>query len=210
MKNKLIQTITNPETGEVLYEETIILKKDSKVTKAMVDKMLSEAKSEADIDTNMLYVWCRITKSINSYGQIQTFGNKLNDGVEDLLLEEGVVCAYVLKAIKLAHPFSCILKSNHKRFINTWKELYEAIGCRGRKEQIRVKKFLTDNGLIDMFRINSGGREVVKRLVLNPYLYKGASHSGQIACILWQGYAKEGININIYAYRWLQGMGYIA
>lgn len=210
MENEKDLVVVDLTTGEIKNEIDITdAISRSKVTRDQVDTMLYEADGATDLDVKLLYKWCKITKGINRYGQIQTFGNKLNDEVEDLLLEEGVVCAYVIKAIKSAHPFSGILKNNHKSFMSTWKELYKHINCNGRKEQIKVKKFLVENGLIDMFKINIRGKEIVSRLVLNPYLYKGASHSGQISCILWQSYAKESININMYAYRWLQGMGYI-
>jgi len=201
--------VINMETGEVINNKYDVGRTE-KITKYKVDNMLTIAKSVADLDTNMLYRWCRITKAINIYGQIQMLGSKLNNDIEGILIEEGIVCSYVLKAIKLSHPFSYILMKNHKSFINSWKELWEAIGCLGNKRiQKKIKKFLVDNGLINKFKLSLGNEKVVSRIILNPYLYKGSSHSGQIACIVWQGYAKPSINVNQYAYKWLQGMGYI-
>lgn len=174
-------------------------KSKNKVNKKEIDKMIEDK----NIDTNKLYQYCRIANIINTRGQIQTFGIKLNDEIEDLLIEQGIVCSYVLKVIKLAHPFTHILKKTKKTQITTWTELWKQIDCTNSAIQKKVKDFLEQNKLIKAVPIKNEQGKSKKLFVLNPYLYKNSSHAGQFACIVWQESAKPNININFYAYMWL-------
>lgn len=202
--SKIIYTI-NENTGEIIDELHTEDKYSNTVLKNTVDTMLSNAKVSEDLDSKLLYQWCRIIKAINNRNQIQTFGNKLNDEIEDLLIEQGIVCSYVLKVIKLAHPFTHILKKTKKSQITTWTELWEIIGCKDSSMRKKVKTFLEENKLIKVVEIKAeeDKRKSKNLFVLNPYLYKNASHAGQLACVVWQESAKPNININFYAYMWL-------
>lgn len=200
--SKIVYTI-NENTGEIVNELYTEDKDSNIVLKNTVDKMLANAKVSGDLDGKLLYQWCRIIRAINSRNQIQTFGNKLNDDIEDLLVEQGIVCSYVLKVIKLAHPFTHILKKTKKSQITTWTELWKIIGCSNSDIQQRVKSFLELNQLIKAVPIKTVNGKTTKLFVLNPYLYKNASHAGQLACVVWQESAKPNININFYAYMWL-------
>ena len=200
--SKIVYTI-NENTGEIVNELYTEDKNSNIVLKNTVDKMLANAKASGDLDGKLLYQWCRIIRAINSRNQIQTFGNKLNDDIEDLLIEQGIVCSYVLKVIKLAHPFTHILKKTKKSQITTWTELWKIIGCSNSDIQQRVKSFLELNQLIKAVPIKTVNGKTTKLFVLNPYLYKNASHAGQLACVVWQESAKPNININFYAYMWL-------
>lgn len=174
-------------------------KSKNKVTKKEIDKMIEDK----NIDINKLYQYCRVTNIINAQGQVQTYGHKLENSIEDLLVEQGIVCSYVLKVIKLAHPFTHILKKTKKSQITTWTELWKIIGCSNSDIQQRVKSFLELNQLIKAVPIKTVNGKTTKLFVLNPYLYKNASHAGQLACVVWQESAKPNININFYAYMWL-------
>lgn len=200
----------NEETGEILGEFHGTTSQHQKVVRKQVDYMLSLSKTSEDIDLDLLYHWCRIIKAINGYNQIQHIGNKLNDKIEDELLEEGVVCAYVLKAIKLANKFTHILMNDSVRQIQTWTELWEVIGCKNSDMQKKVKTFLEKNKLIKCVPIKVENKNAKKNLfVLNPYLYKNSSHVGQFACVVWQECAIPNVNINFYAYMYLVGQGTI-
>lgn len=202
--SKIVYTI-NENTGEIVDEFYTEDKTSNIVLKNTVDKMLANAKVSGDLDGKLLYQWCRIIRAINSRNQIQTIGNKLNDDIEDLLVEQGIVCSYVLKVIKLAHPFTHILKKSKKSQITTWTELWEIIGCKDSVIRKRVRTFLELNKLIKVVEIKAeeDKRKSKNLFVLNPYLYKNASHAGQLACVVWQESAKPNININFYAYMWL-------
>lgn len=195
--------VVDNETGEVLYAYTKENNFDRKVCKYEVDKMIEESESSKDLDGNLLYHWCKVIQVINSRGQIQTIGTKLNSTIERKMVEEGIVCAYVLKAIMLAHPFTHILKKNHMTQIKTWGELWDSISCSNIRTQQKVKKFLEENKLIKCVPIKKDNGTTQNLFVLNPYLYKNSSHAGQFACIVWQECAKPNININFYAYMWL-------
>lgn len=211
MDRKILITKVDLETGEVISErEMIPNQKDwGKCLKKRTDFMLNHAKGIEDLDSDLLYRYCKSTKIINKYGQIQTFGNKLDDKIEDKLLEEGAICCYVLKTIKLAHPFSHFLRISQRNFISNWNELWDEIGCSDSKMRKRVKDFLVNNNLIKKARLINEDEEVLSRLVLNPYLYKNSSHAGQYACMVWQKSAIPSVNVNSYAYAWLQSMGYV-
>lgn len=199
---KIIYTV-NENTGEIIDQVSFEDKQSNIILKNTVDNMLKNAKVTEDLDSSLLYQWCRLIKAINSRNQIQTFGNKLNDDIEDLLIEQGIVCSYVLKAIKLAHPFTHILKKTKKTQITTWTELWKQIDCTNSAIQKKVKDFLEQNKLIKAVPIKNEQGKSKKLFVLNPYLYKNSSHAGQFACIVWQESAKPNININFYAYMWL-------
>lgn len=68
------EQVVNEETGEIVFSKPITLNKQIKIKKIMVDNMLKKAKTIEDLDSEMLYEWCRITKHINEYGQIQLLG----------------------------------------------------------------------------------------------------------------------------------------
>lgn len=200
--SRLIYTI-NENTGEIVDQIKYSDESSKVVLKYQVDSMLNKAKCSKELDSNLLYHWCKLIQSLNNMNQIRTFGNKLNDKIEDLLIEQGIVCAYVLKCIKLAHPFTHILKKSERVQVKTWTELWEIISCTNRTIQNKVKKFLEENKLIKAVPIKKDNGKTVKLFVLNPYLYKNSSHAGQFACIVWQESAKPNINIDFYAYMWL-------
>lgn len=195
--------VINEDTGEILTTFHSKKATSKKVIKYEIDDMLKSAKTQKDLNSSLLYHWCQIIQAINQKGQIQTFGNKLHDDLENVLINEGVLFAHVYKCIKLAHPFTHILKKNHISHIQTWNDLWNEIGCGDRRMQQRIKKFLEENKLIKAFPIKKVNGETKNLFVLNPYLYKNASHAGQFACIVWQECAKPNININFYAYMWL-------
>ena len=179
----------------------------NKVTKKEIDKMIEDK----NIDINKLYQYCRVTNIINAQGQVQTYGHKLENSIEDLLVEQGIVCSYVLKVIKLAHPFTHILKKTKKINIDNWSDLWEIIECKDSITRKKVKSFLELNNLIRVVetRLKENKKKIIKTFVLNPYLYKNSSHVGQFACVVWQDFAKPNININSYAYEWLVSQGII-
>lgn len=195
--------VIDEETGEIVASFCEKNNFNKKVLKYEVEKMLKNTNSSSELDSDLLYKWCRIINAVNSRGQIQTFGNKLDNNIEEILVEEGVVCAYVFKCIKLAHPFTHVLKKNKVVQVKNWTELFELINCNNRSVQRRVKQFLEENKLIKPFPVKNKDGVMQNLFVLNPYLYKNSSHAGQFACMVWQECAKPNININFYAYMWL-------
>lgn len=206
------QQYINEETGEVLAEEIIANPEISKsLKKKIVDDMLGNAESIDDIDSNMLYAWCKITKEINHYGQIRLLGSYRDSGTEKKLIEDITLTGYVMRIIDKAHNFSGMLKSNHKTFITTWTKLWEDIGCgTNKRTQSKIKKFLVAHSIVREFKIGGVDGKLVNRLILNPFLFRGASHSSQISVMVFQDFIKESINMNSYPIRLLQSWGYIS
>lgn len=125
------------------------------------------------------------------------------------MIEDITITGYTMRIIDKAHPFSAMLKSNNKTFIGTWKELWDDIDCNSRQTQIKLKKFLTDNSIVREFKVHGKDGKLMNRLILNPFLFRGASYSSQIAVVVFQDFIKEAINMNTYPIRWLQSIGYI-
>lgn len=197
--------IINDETGEIICEEVIFEQSGTKIKKLIVDKMLSDAKSLEDINTDMLYAWCRITRELNDRGQVKIMGDHMELLKDSKLMEDITIAGYTIRVINKAHPFSGMLQKNRQTFITSWTELYEEIRCKDRKTQSKIKRFLTDNNIIREFNTGKG-----RRFVLNPFLARGASYSSQIAISLFEDFIKEGINMNSYPIRLLQAWGIIS
>lgn len=197
--------VVEEETGRIIKEESICDTQNSVLRKIIIDNMLNEATKIEDIDKDMLYAWCRITNEVNDRGQVKILGDHMELIKDDKLKEDITIAGYTVRIIGLAHPFSGLLKKNRQTFITTWTELWEEIGCTGRKTQITLKKFLTQNSIIREFNAGKG-----KRFILNPFLARGASYSSQVAISVFEDYIKEGINMNTYPIRLLQSWGLIA
>ncbi|MGL5713051.1 MAG: hypothetical protein ACRCX2_08535 [Paraclostridium sp.] len=205
--------IVDEETGELIHEESINVRDTSQISnklhKKMVDEMLHEASNTGKLDANMLYQWCKITGNINSYGQIKLIDAYRNPKFEKQLVNDIILTGYTMRIITIAHPFSGFLKSNHKKFIETWTELYEEIGIGNSKAtQSRVKKFLVTNNIVREFKIGGTDGKLVKRLILNPFLARNGCYTAQVSAMVYQDFIKEGVNMNCYPVRWLQAMGY--
>lgn len=211
---KYKQIIINDETGELLGESYLtdsdrLNSPKAKLCKKIVDDMLKKSNSIDDFDANMLYAWCKLTKEINELGQIKLLGGYMDLEINKKMLEDITLTGYTLRVIDKAHNFSCILMKNRKTAIRNWGELFEEIGCTNRKTQVKVKTFLISNKILrDMKVVNMRGVQE-RKFILNPFLFRGASYSSQLAVMLFQDFIKEGININCYPLRWLQKMGYV-
>lgn len=208
------QIIINEETGEVLDENILTTKNKvnspaMKLTKQIVDNMLKKASNINDFNEDMLYAWCKITKEINDRGQIKLLGGYINKETNTNMLDDITITGYTLRIINKAHNFSCILMKNHQTSISTWGELFEEISCKDRKTQKKVKNFLVDNRIIRDIKLKNMKGVDEKKFILNPFLFRGASYSSQIAIMLFQDFIKEGINMKSYPLRWLQSRGYI-
>ena len=190
------------ECHEVIHSERGWNESKNKVTKKEIDEIIKTD----NLDELKLYQFCRILDIVNCNGQVRTLGYKLNDKIEDKMIQQGIVCSYVMKCIKLAHPFTHILKKSERVKIKTWTELWEVISCSNRTIQSKVKKFLEDNKLVKTVSMKNNDRKTVKVFVLNPYLYKNSSHVGQFACITWFESAIPNVNINKYGYYWLKSL----
>lgn len=210
MTKSLINQIVDGETGEILSEEVIKVEgKGIKLNRKMIDTMLSKASNVSELDSSLLYSWCRIIGEINSRGQIKILGSQRDEGIEKKLIEDITITGYTMRIIDKAHKFSGFLMSNRKTFIKSWNELYSDIGCKSPKTQSKLKKFLTENKILRDFKIGGDKGEMVTRLILNPFLLRKASYSSQVSIIVYQDFIKEGINMKTYPIRWLQSMGYI-
>lgn len=200
---KLDDLVTVCETcHEIIHSKRGWNKGKNKVTKKEIDEMIAGN----SLNESKLYQFCRMLDIINCNGQIRTLGNKLNDEIENRLVEEGILCAYILKCIRLAHPFTHILRKNFKTQITTWSDLWKFIDCKDSGTQRKIKHFLDKNKLIKTVSIKTEKGENKKVFVLNPYLYKNSSHVGQFACITWFESAIPNVNINKYGYYWLKSL----
>lgn len=197
------------ETGEFITEVDMKDTKATKrITKAMIDKMLEEANVENEIDSNMLYGWCKIIGDINGYGQIRLNGAFRDIEFEKKMAEDITITGYTIRIFHAAHPFSGLLKGENG-FLTTWTDLWATIACTGRGNQIKLKRFLQENDLVREFKVGGRDGKLVKRLIVNPFLMRGASHTSQVSMMAFQDCIKEGVNAPIYPIRWLQSLGYI-
>ena len=207
--SKYKQQIINDETGEIISESDIYSASDKKLRKFIVDKMLEDAKCLEEIDSDMLYAWCKITKEINGYGQIKILGPYRDKETEKSMIEDITITGYTMRIIDKAHPFSGMIMKNRETFVSTWTDLWEEIGCTNKRTISKIKKFLTKNDIIREFKVGGDDGKLMKRLVVNPFLFRNAQHSSQISIIIFQDYIKESINMSCYPIRWLQRLGYI-
>lgn len=211
---KYRQLIINEETGEVIQEFAIgenveKNKADYKLCKKVVDSMLEKATKLEEIDEDMLYTWCKITKQINDRGQIKLLGGYRDGSMEKKLIEDITVTGYTMRIIDLAHNFSCILMKNHKTSVKNWSELFELISCKNRVTQQKVKKFCVSNSIIREIKVVGKDGVFANKLILNPFLFRKASYSSQLAIMCYKDFIIEDINMSSYPLRWLQAMGYI-
>ncbi|MGL6184676.1 MAG: hypothetical protein ACRC1T_04790 [Clostridium chrysemydis] len=207
--------IIDDETGEIISEEVVNMKTNiskRKITlcKKMVDDMLEKASKGEELDKDMLYAWCKITKEFNGYGQVKLLGGYRDIEFEKRLVQDIIMTGYTMRVITLAHPFSGFLQRNRQSFIETWSQLYDEIGIGNSKAtQSKVKKFLIDNHIVREFKIGGKDGKLVKRLILNPFLARKGSYTSQVTAMVFQDFIKEGTNMSCYPIRWLQAMGYI-
>lgn len=205
---RLDYTIINKETGEIFDLKDFIKKDNSfRITKQMVDFMLEQANSSEEIDTELLAKWVKITKLINGYGQIKLSGCQRNVDIEKKMIKEGMLYVYVAKIMYATHPFSCAIMLNRQTKVRSWKELWDLIDCKSRPTQIKIKKFLTENSLVRELVVYEGSRKKSKNFYLNPFLLRTSGYASQVAINCFKDCAKEGINLNSYAYRFLQCVG---
>ncbi|MGL5189935.1 MAG: hypothetical protein ACRC7S_09855 [Cetobacterium sp.] len=211
--DKYKNVIINEETGEIVYEESISIesnKKYTKIHKKLVDEMLEKASKGEKLDSDMLYQWCKITGDINSYGQIKINGEYINSDFKKKMLMDIIMTGYTMRVIDLAHPFSGFLQKNKKTYIESWMELYDAIGIgNSNATRAKVKKFLLSHNIVRDFRIGGVDGQMVRRLILNPFIARNGAYTSQISAMVYQDFIRDGININCYPLRWLQSMGYI-
>lgn len=199
--------VIDMETGEVVSS----MKNGNKtqITKYAVDRMLRESSDPSDFDAEMLYTWCRVTGEINDYGQIKLIGSFRDRKTEKKLIEDVTITGYSMRVFDKAHPYSGMLKSSNKTFISTWSQLYESISCTNKITQSKLKKFLIENNLVREFKVGGSDGKLVKRLIVNPFLVRGATHSSQISIMVFQDCIRESINMGTYPIKWLQSLGYI-
>lgn len=204
------QLLIDSDTGEVLSSENLKNNNNRVLKKAIIDKMLEEVSNgKKDLDNNLLYSWCKAIKEINTYGQIKLIGAFEDKAMKKKMLEDITITGYTMRVIDKAHPFSCFLKKNHQSFITSWSQLWEIIDCKDSKTRRKIKDFLVSNDIVRELKINDKNGELMSRLVLNPFLFRGASYSSQIAIMIFQDFIQESVNMNTYPFKWLQAMGYI-
>lgn len=201
--------LINSETGELVDIKNMLKNKSkSKVNKTIIDAMLEQADTIGDIDKDLLYMWLKITKEVNAYGQFKLIGEYRNGEFEKRALEDIVIFGYINRILMLSHPFTCALMKNHQTKIETWTEMWEMIDCKNKVTQRKVKKFITDYNIVREVIIKEADRTVkFKNLYFNPFLLRKASFISQIAINCFRDCAKESQNISSYVYRFLQCIG---
>ena len=201
--------LINSETGEIVDIKSMLKTKGkSKVNKTIIDAMLEQADNIGDIDKDLLYVWLKVTKEVNAYGQFKLIGEYRNSEFERRALDDIIVFGYINRILMLAHPFTCALMKNRQTKIETWTEMWEAIDCKNKLTQRKVKKFIADHNIVR----EGIGREAdktvkFKNLYFNPFLLRKASYISQISINCFKDCAKESQNISSYVYRFLQCIG---
>lgn len=183
----------------------------AKITKCMVDDMLQNAETLEDIDMDLLYTWLKITKTVNNYGQIKLLGQYITTEYFNLSKEDVLLFGYTSRLLSCMNSYTNILMKNHKTPFRTWKEIYEHIGVKSKTTQTRLKQFCEKWDLvrIDKTLRTKDDKKFTTRFIVNPFLTRKGTYIGQIAIARFQDWAKEGINMNCYVYRFLQCVGVI-
>lgn len=204
--------VMNTETGEVVTSTNLTEKERVKITKIEVDKMLCNANVIDELDLELLFRWCKITGLLNNYNQVKVDGRHKDKKFEvGLINGEARLLKNVFKVINSAHPFSNMLMKNRQTYVSTWTELYKSIGIDNHKNaQTELKKFLTKNNVVREFKIGGQNGDLVKRLVLNPFLAREGSYTSQIAVSVFQEFIRDGENISTYLVRFMQSLGIVS
>lgn len=204
-------TIINEETGEIYdFENTILLKEKPRITKYIIDKMLETANNPNDIDSGLLYLWLKITKQVNEYGQFQVLGAYRDRAFEKEILKDITITGYIMRIIDLAHDFSGILMKNRQTSVKGWTELWECIDCKNSTTQRKIKNTIISMELIREYKCVGKNGLIDKKLILNPFLIRKASYSSQLSIMMYKDKIKAGSNLSIYIIRFLQATGYIS
>ena len=204
-------SLLNEDTGEITSLNGMNLSKNSinKITKKVVNDMLANAKDIEGVDKTMLFTYLKANKEINDYNQIKLKGSYRDEAFEKKMIEDITLYGYVSRVILLAHNFSGILKKSQRTFITSWTELWEEIGCAGNKRTIkRVKDFLVNEDIIrEEIVVTKDGK--IRKFILNPFLFRKASYSSQLAIRIFEDYIDVNGNISSEACTWLECLGLI-
>lgn len=203
--------IIDEDTGEVLMNGVRI--KDFKpstqveISKAIVDKMIEESEGKIEkLDNEVLYKWCRIMNEINNYNQIKLGGVFRDIDNEKMIADNIMIAGYILKALVSSNKYSCFIKINHNKFVQSWNELYDVVGINKGNMRLRrkFKDFMIKNHLIRIH--NHVGRDGLPKVkfVINPFLYRNSAYVGELAVHLFQDYAVAGDNISRYVMLYLE------
>ena len=201
--------IANEETGELIEFETLTSKEKVKLSKKLVDNMLLKSKTIEDIDISLLYSWLKTTKFINEFGQIKLVGNYINFDFFKLSREDVLIFGYTCRLIECMNGFTNILMKNHQTPFRNWKEIYINLGVTSKTTQTKLKKFCE---VYDLVRVDKTLRtkqsnKFITRYIVNPFIIRKSAYISQISLARFQDCAKEGVNINFYAYLFLQCTG---
>ncbi|MDY2630075.1 MAG: hypothetical protein SOV85_01790 [Clostridium sp.] len=204
-------TIVNEHTGEIYsFENDIDKKMKPKLTKYIVDKMLESAESLEDIDIDLLWQWMKMTDLVNRYSQFQVLGAYRSKEFEKMLAEDFTMLGYTTRIILLAHNFSNILMKNRQTSIKNWTELWECINCKDIRTQQKVKKFILKYDIVrELVAYDSNKNVKIKKFVLNPFMFRHAQYTSQLAVATFGDKVAEGINMSTYIVRFLQATGII-
>lgn len=103
----------------------------------------------------------------NEYGRL--LGNMIDEWYVALkpkyynkIVHNEVCVLYFYKAIKLSNK-DFVLKINHRRYVETWGELWDEIGCSKKDTRKRVRDFIKNNDFII---------KKDKRMILNKEKFK--------------------------------------
>lgn len=205
-------TVIDNQTGEFLeISDKAQIKNNFKVTKKLVDKMLSEAKTIEDVDMDMLYTWLKVTKAFNKYNQVKLLGHYISMDFIKLSRENTVLYSYASRLLEITHTFTNIIMKNKQSWITTWTELYEELGIKSPNTQMSFKKFCIKFDIIrvDKTLRTKDSNKFTTRLIVNPFLIRKASHIGQVSLARYSDLAKGSINTDSYALKYLELTGII-
>ena len=94
---------------------------NKRLCKQIVDEMLERASKGEELDKDMLYTWCKITKNINPYGQVKIIGAYRDEDFERRISKDLIMTGYVLRTILTAHPFSGFYKRTGRHLLKHGK-----------------------------------------------------------------------------------------
>jgi len=209
-------TIYDNNTGEVLNINQDFNSSDKKndkkkITKIMVDSMLSSAENLEDVDMKMLYLWLKSSNAFNKYNQVKLFGHWISMDFIALSRQHPLYYGYASRLLENTHTYTNILMKNKQTWITTWQDLYDIIGIKSRETRRKFKRYCLDNDIVrvDKTLRTKDSNKFTTRFIVNPYLMRKADHIGQIAVARFSDMARASVNTNAYALKYLELSGVI-
>lgn len=209
MKDTKNFLLIDEETGEIVkIKELLKDKGESKISKHLIDAMIKQCGSIKEVDVELLYLWVKITKQVNLYGQIRLHGSQRDVDLEKEMIKDATILCYVYRILYSTHPFNSAIMLSEREKVSSWNQLWELIDCKRKSTRAKVKKFLTENALVREIVVYEGNKKKSRQFYLNPFLLRTSGYASQVAINCFKDCANL-VQLDKYALLFLQCVGII-